>query len=315
MTKINFHHPSKKVVVVLFMIWNYGYAKNVLDNHQTQQDITPGGDLECAKLASEEATARVGGPNACQVKPHSKPWMVKTPICGGTLISKRVVLTAAHCICKCLDFLCWEEDCSSTALNGQYVTVGEHDTENELESGDQKIKIQSAAIHNKWTGYTADAFDVALIFLEKDAKLSKDVQMASLPQNDEKCPPGNVLTLAGWGDDPYLNEEHHILWAVKQECLDINKCNRFSHLPNDGPIVCVGDKKDPRNSGFVGDSGGPLTYTDKDGKTTVFGIVSGAGNWEEELMGKSTAAFSRVSYPGIFDWIKRTMESAAANNN
>ena len=60
---------------------------------------------------------------------------------------------------------------------------------------------------------------------------------------------------------------------------------------------------------------GPLTYTDKDGKTTVFGIVSGAGNWEEELMGKSTTAFSRVSYPGIFDWIKRTMESAAANNN
>ena len=108
-------------------------------------------DLECAKLASGKATARVGGPNACQVKPHSKPWTVKTPNCGGTLISKRVVLTAGHCICMKTPF----QDCSSTAIkvwNGKYVTLGEHDTENELEPGDQKIKIEKVAIHTKWTG-------------------------------------------------------------------------------------------------------------------------------------------------------------------
>ena len=60
---------------------------------------------------------------------------------------------------------------------------------------------------------------------------------------------------------------------------------------------------------------GPLTYTDKDGKTIVFGIVSGPGNNERETAGKSTAAFSRVSYPAILDWIKSTMESAEDNNN
>jgi len=354
-----------KVVVILFMIWTNGYAKNILDSHQTQQDLTAGGgnfyseyerneicsdssdypwrqhcyywkiyctsnasvkkfcmktcdscrnvnsqDLECAKVASEKATARVGGPNACQVKPHSKPWTFHIRRCGGTLISKRVVLTAGHCICK--------HDCSpeSTEIQrriGKYVTVGEHDTENDFESGDQKIKIEKVAIHNKWTGISKvgqNTFDVALIFLEKDARLGKDVQIASLPQNDEKCPPGNVLTLAGWGDDPYLNEPHHILWAVKQECLDISGCNRFSNLGNDRPVLCVGDKNDPRNSGFRGDSGGPLTYTDKDGKTTVFGIVSGPGGWKNH--GKSTAAFTRVSYPGILHWIKRTMESTAS---
>ena len=55
---------------------------------------------------------------------------------------------------------------------------------------------------------------------------------------------------------------------------------------------------------------GPLTYTDKDGKTTVFGIVSGPGGWKNP--GKSTTAFTRVSYPGILHWIKRTMESTAS---
>ena len=99
-------------------------------------------------------------------------------------------------------------------------------------------------------------FDVALIFLEKDAILSKDVQIACLPQHDEKCPPGKVLTLAGWGNDPYLNEHHSTLWAVKQECLDINKCTYFNNASNDGPILCIGDKNDPRNSAFHGDSGG-----------------------------------------------------------
>lgn len=95
--------------------------------------------------------------------------------------------------------------------------------------------------------------------MEEDAILSKDVQIASLPQNDEKCPQGNVLTLAGWGGDPYRNKrKNHILWAVKQECLDIKKCNRFSHLANDGPVLCVGDENDPRNTGFKGDSGGKI---------------------------------------------------------
>ena len=51
---------------------------------------------------------------------------------------------------------------------------------------------------------------------------------------------------------------------------------------------------------------GPLTYTDEYGQTTVYGIVSGAGNKHKQPM--TTAAFTRVSYPDIYYWIWETME-------
>ena len=53
---------------------------------------------------------------------------------------------------------------------------------------------------------------------------------------------------------------------------------------------------------------GPLTYTDTDGKTTTFGIVSGPGNITN-LPISTTATFVRVSSPDILDWIKEGIKS------
>ena len=117
---------------------------------------------------------KIVGPDSCQVKPHSKPWMVNIVIrhnhkhmCGGVLIGTRLVLTASHCmeslvkLCKGLS----EGNCRH--WKKVLVILGDHDskthsmatkgqlgTRNSLE--EQEIEITYGETDPKWNGKLTD---------------------------------------------------------------------------------------------------------------------------------------------------------------
>ena len=106
---------------------------------------------------------------------------------------------------------------------------------------------------------SALSYDLAIMVLKEKVVLSKNIQLAYLPEENAPCPKGRSLILSGWGDDksrPYRSLRY--LWAVKQECLNITECPYY--IGKEDVMLCVGDSENSLNSGCNGDSGGKVVF-------------------------------------------------------
>jgi secreted trypsin-like serine protease len=214
-------------------------------------------------------------------------------LCGGTLIDKDSVLTAAHCFYsrrtgKFRQHMKSEVVVGRTALN---------------QNRGQLRSVSRRFIHPR---YNRNGYDAAVLKLSRPVKGIKPIKLATARQNNlEK--PGHILTTAGWGvvkqrPGPFGISPKRMHEVSIPVVSDSRAKLAYASLPPRRqylPSLHVAAGKKGKSACF-GDSGGPLFDP---GSRTQVGITSrGAGRCAGA---RYPAVYTEVNNPQIGKWILR----------
>merc|ERR1712141_914842 len=221
----------------------------------------------------------VGGVEAT---PHEFPWQVglffNGYFCGGSIISEKYILTAAHC---------------ADGVFEHTVVVGAHDIR---ASDNLEIKAYSPTVHPEWSPSTLSN-DLAILELNENIdfeSLNGNARPNCLAQSGDYS--GQKALVSGWGRESdtssgiarYLNYVDNLPVMSQAECEDY-----WGNL-NEG-VVCI-DTTGGHGS-CNGDSGGPMSIPGP--KYNQIGIVSFGSAAGCEI--GAPAGFTEVSK--YVDWI------------
>ena len=199
----------------------------------------------------------VGGTEAT---PGSSPWMAQLfetnagAFCGGSLIAKRWVLTAAHCITEF-------REAHGRPLTSQnlIVKLGKHNTVRV----EEHERIYTVVSIEKWEGFQPATYDndIALIQLESDAEYSDYIKpICIIPEefHRQHVPAGTLGTVTGWGA---LGESGATPTNLKEIQLPIQNqttCDGSTDERVTPNMFCAGFAQGIVGDACEGDSGGPF---------------------------------------------------------
>uniref|UniRef100_A0AB38ZEG9 Venom S1 protease 9 n=1 Tax=Oncocephalus sp. TaxID=2944721 RepID=A0AB38ZEG9_9HEMI len=173
-------------------------------------------------------------------------------LCGGTVVTRRHVVTAAHCafMSRTLDRI---------PIEMIDVYVGIHEVRGvEAFNGGDFFGIEEFITHPKYH-YIGKEYDIAVIFLDMEIDFSPNIMPACLPLGDEIIV-GDNLKVLGWGTTEYQAElGAQVLMKVNIRAVEHKTCQTDYEYYNVKTNICMYTKD---KDACQGDSGGPLLWRD-----------------------------------------------------
>ena len=255
-------------------------------------EITLTKPATCGKILRSNLQRIINGENVTESR---WPWVasirrknavgkILNHFCGGTLITEKYILTAAHCF---------------KSLEATHIVVM---------IANSIFEVDKLIVHNSYKFTTYSENDIALIQL----KNTSNVLPICLPENKTQ---GDLIlkekvVVASFIDDKTMNQSNKIIQEADLSIISGDKLCEGSGFYDQEILYCVLDKNKTRVSNLCnGDSGSPLFAAFKS-KWVLFGVASYVTaqntNGTFECIPSLPSYFTKVAM--YLDWINENIQ-------